>query len=334
MNKKGLVLISGGLDSAVALGVTMRQKIELEAVSYFSAFSDGIKEGTMGYWARKTAEHFNVKSHFMFLREEFIDMIRSPIYGYGIGLNPCIDCKILMLKKSKELMKKVGASFLITGEVLGERPMSQNRRSIELIEKKADLQGLIVRPLSGKYFPPTKPEKSGIIDREKLLDIQGRGRQRQIELASRFGIASYPQPAGGCILTDKNFTKRVNDLFKYGYSSLRQIISLRYGRHFRLSGGAKVVIGRDEEENNMILRLSDDKDTIFTLTHVPGPLLILSGEDTDENILKAASLVKYFSKERNKNKTEVTYYKRVKGEGRKIMAGKISPEHVSSLQIV
>ena len=310
MNKKALVLLSGGLDSTVAMGVIMRQNIQIEALTYLSIFSDGMKAGRMGYWARRAAEHFNVKLHCFMLKDEFIEMVKHPQYGYGVGLNPCIDCKILMFRKAKELMKKVGASFVVTGEVIGERPMSQNRRSIELIEKESGLEGLIVRPLSGKFFPPTEPEKCGIIDREKLLNIHGRGRERQIELARQFSITSYPQPAGGCILADKHFTKRMDDVLQYGYSSVRDIIMLRWGRHFRLTPTTKGIIGRDEKENNILLTLARNEDMLFELVLTQGPLLVLIGTLSEQTILKAAALVRYFSKERDTNDAEVWYYQK------------------------
>ena len=333
MNMKGLVLLSGGLDSAIALGVMKRQDVQLEAVSYFSIFSEGMKKGRMGFWARRAAQYFDIKLHYRMVKDEFIEMVKHPQHGYGVGLNPCIDCKILMLRKSKDLMSKIGASFVVTGEVLGERPMSQNRRSIELIEKKSGLTGLIVRPLSGKFFPPTEPEKSGILDREKFLDIHGRGRDRQIELARAFGIIAYPQPAGGCILTDKYFTERIKDLLAFGYTSASHIIMLRYGRHFRFTKNTKAILGRDEKENNILLTLAHNDDTLFELVDIPGPLLVLDGALSEETISKAAALVRCFSKERGTSEVAVHYYKKGKKEVQAVKAQAPSPDEVDAMMI-
>lgn len=318
MKRKALVLVSGGLDSALAVGLMKKQGLDVEIVSFFSPFSTGIKNGTMGAWVRKIADHFNVKAHFIMLREEFLEKVFNPAYGYGTGLNPCKDCKIFYFTKSKELMESIGASFIATGEVLGQRPMSQLKEGLQMIEKNSPLCGYIVRPLSGKILEASLPEKEGIIDREKMCAIQGRGREEQFRLAEEFGIQSYPQPAGGCILTDKAYATKMQDMYRFNTVSIRHCIALQCGRVYRFANDAKVIIGRDERENELLEKLADDECMIFSFAEdKPGPLLLFYGNIRTNYIEHAARLVKHYSKERLKDSSTVSYYKKANGTSMK-----------------
>jgi len=195
--------------------------------------------------------------------KDFFEVLKEPEHGYGANINPCIDCRILFFKKSKELMDEVGASFIITGEVLGQRPMSQFRWQMDLIEKEAGLVGLVVRPLSAKLLPATIPEKMGWINRDRLLDIEGRSRKPQIALAKDLGMNDYPCAAGGCLLTDPAFARRVRDLIEHDELDLNNVELLKFGRYFRLSCEAKLIVGRDENENGRLSILARDGDYLF-----------------------------------------------------------------------
>jgi tRNA U34 2-thiouridine synthase MnmA/TrmU len=244
--------------------------------------------------------------------EEYLNVVKNPRHGYGSNMNPCIDCRIFMLKKAKAYMEEVGASFVVTGEVLGQRPMSQRRDAMRLIEKEAGLVGFIMRPLSAKYLPITVPEKEGWLDREKLLNIQGRSRKPQMRLAEHFGIRDYPCPAGGCLLTDPGFAKRMKDMIVHEpHFALNDVHLLKIGRHFRFSPKLKLVVGRNEEENQKIKTFSQDEDILFKTFRYPGPLSLLRGEADGVEIERAASITVRYSKAKDLEKVEVTW-KRVK----------------------
>jgi len=237
-----------------------------------------------------------------------LDVVKHPKHGYGSNMNPCIDCRIFMLKKAKAYMESAGASFIITGEVLGQRPMSQRRDSMRLIEKEAGLEGFILRPLSAKLLPASIPEKEGWVDREKLLNMQGRSRKPQIRLADHFDIRDYPCPAGGCLLTDPGFAQRMKDLMDHNPNfSLNDVHLLKVGRHFRLSPKTKVIVGRNEEENRKIQTFSQEKDILLKVSKFPGPLSLLRGKLDDGDIRRAAGITAYYSKAKGLDEIEVTY---------------------------
>jgi tRNA-uridine 2-sulfurtransferase len=212
--------------------------------------------------------------------KDFLEVLKKPAHGYGANMNPCIDCRILFFRKSKELMDEVGASFIITGEVLGQRPMSQFRRQMDLIEKEAGLKGLVLRPLSAKLLEPTIPEKNGWISRERMLDIAGRSRKPQMALAKDLGINDYPCAAGGCLLTDPEFANRIKDLIKHDELDMQNIDLLKAGRYFRLSEGAKLIVGRNENENKMLTMLAKEGDFVFGPAIVNGPIAVGKGAFT------------------------------------------------------
>jgi len=245
-----------------------------------------------------------------------LEVVKNPRHGYGENMNPCIDCHAHMIRTAGNLLDREGAAFVVTGEVLGQRPMSQNRRALEIVEKESGYPGLVLRPLSAKRLPPTVPETKGWVDREALKGFSGRSRKPQMALARELGIVDYPSPAGGCLLTEKVFSTRLRDLMEAGDLSIHQIESLKVGRHFRISPTAKVVIGRHKKDNQAIESLARDKDILLTTVNVPGPSALLSGEPGPDDVETAAQITAAYSDARSGKRAEV----RVKGpEGEKVI---------------
>lgn len=308
---KAVALLSGGLDSTLAAKLVMEQAIELEAVNFLTVFCTCTQRGESCLASQKAVSRLGIPLRVFNVSDEYLDLVRHPKHGYGSNMNPCIDCRIFMLKKAKAYMGEIGASFIITGEVLGQRPMSQRRDAMRLIEKEAGLEGMILRPLSAKLLPATLPEKEGWVDRERLLNLQGRSRKPQIRLADHFGIQDYPCPAGGCLLTDPGFSKRFRDLILHHPDfSLNDVHLLKTGRHFRFSPEAKLVVGRNAEDNKKIETFSRKDDILLKVSHFPGPLSLLRGSRDEGDIVRAASITAHYSKARSLDKIEVTYYKR------------------------
>ncbi|MCM8818788.1 MAG: hypothetical protein NC915_04865 [Candidatus Omnitrophica bacterium] len=262
-NIKAIVLLSGGLDSSLATKIIVEQGIELMALNFFTPFCRCSRKKGCHSVVKYFAEKLGIPIRRIFLGEEYLKIIKNPKYGYGKNLNPCIDCRILMLKKAKEIMEKEGFSFIVTGEVLNQRPKSQTLNALKIIERETGLEGLILRPLSANFLSQTIPEKNGWVDRGKLLSIKGRSRKMQIFLADIYGIKDYPCPAGGCLLTDPAFSKRMKDLMEFDEINLRNIELLKIGRHFRLSAHTKLIVGRDDSENKKLLFLKEMNDIII-----------------------------------------------------------------------
>lgn len=254
LKMKAIVLVSGGLDSTLAAKLIKEQGIEVIGLRFKIPFC---------LEAREYLPSLGIEIKEINIADEFLEIVKTPKYGYGSNANPCIDCKILMLHRAKEFMEGIGARFIITGEVLGQRPMSQNRQVLELIEKESGLQDILLRPLSAKLLPPTLPEREGWVQREKLLSFSGRGRRPQIELAAVLDIKEYTQPAGGCLLTDPVFAKRLKDILSHGELNLDNVELLKIGRHFRISPDAKLIVGRDEKENERLVNLVRQNDYLF-----------------------------------------------------------------------
>ena len=285
-------MLSGGLDSTLAAKVMLEQGVELCGL-YLSA-PWGCCDKTK---AMKVAASLGIDFMVVKMTEEYIGVIRNPKYGYGSSMNPCIDCRIYMFKKAKELMAQTGASFLVTGEVLGQRPMSQMRHSLKLIEDQADLSRLVVRPLSAKSLPVTIPEEQGVIDRGKLGDITGRSRKPQMEMAMRYGILDYPNPAGGCLLTDQQFGERVKDLFEHQEDvDLEDMELLRLGRHFRLDGFTKFIVGRNEQENATLEQYLSPGRVLFQPDHFSGPTVLLVSPPNDDANRLAIRIIAHYSR--------------------------------------
>ncbi len=282
--------------------------------------------------AEATAPELGIALEIFRGGRDYIEMLKNPKHGYGKNMNPCIDCKIFMLKKAKLFMEKIGASFLFSGEVLGQRPMSQRKNIMELIEKKAGVEGLLVRPLSARLLEPTIPECKGWIDRDKLLDIQGRGRKSQIELAREFGIKDYPSPAGGCCLTDPQFSTRLKDAFTHNEDTIPELSLLQVGRHFRLKSGAKLIAGRNEKENQRIEILAGDNDLLIEGVDFASPLVLLKKSKNPEDIKIASSICVRYSKKKEAKKAKVI----VRTKTEKISEKEVAPmgrETVESLLI-
>jgi tRNA U34 2-thiouridine synthase MnmA/TrmU len=232
-------------------------------------------------------------------------MIKNPKHGYGSNMNPCIDCRIFMLRKAKKYMEEHGAKFIFTGEVLGQRPMSQHGKALKIVEQESGLENLILRPLSAKLLKTTIPEEKKWIDRDKLLSIQGRRRIPQMELAEQLGIKDYPCPAGGCRLTDPQFAERLKESFDHGEDTISDINLLKYGRHFRLESGAKVVVGRNEEENKVLPRFFHKNDILMEVTNVGSPLTLLKKSKGKGDIKEAANLCVRYSDAEKKDNPEI-----------------------------
>ncbi len=298
---RALALFSGGLDSVLAVKLVMEQGIEVIGIHFDNGFSSESIKRSLGLgegidFVKDAAFEVGIELIEVDITDQFLEILLAPRYGYGKGANPCVDCRILMLKKAKEMMEELDASFVVTGEVIGQRPMSQRPSVMKLIEREAGLKGLIVRPLCAKLLPPSIPEKKGWVRRELFLDIRGRSRKRQMELAEHYGITKFTQPAGGCILTDPSFAKRFFDLIKHVKNPTALDIQLLYvGRHFRLSPSLKLVIGRNEKENRVLLRFRGTRP-IFWPENRKGPVALLYGEPEREEIELAARIVARYSK--------------------------------------
>ena len=285
-------MLSGGLDSTLAVKLILSQGIDVEAINFVTPFCQCRKGGCGAAEAAKT---FNIPLKMVNAGTDYLRIVRNPRFGYGKNLNPCVDCRIFMLKKAKNFAKQIGAKFIFTGEVLGQRPMSQYKGAFDLIEREAGLQGKIVRPLSAKLLPKTEAETKGLVEEEALRDISGRSRKRQIEMTTEFNIVNYACAAGGCLLTDRQFAKRLRDLFQHKKRiTIKQVNLLKVGRHFRF-GKNKIIVGRTEAENGLLLRTRQKTDYCFEVPDCGSPITILQGPKTRESIEKAAALTVFHS---------------------------------------
>ncbi|MBS7653604.1 hypothetical protein KEJ43_00815 [Candidatus Bathyarchaeota archaeon] len=288
---KALTLLSGGLDSLLATKIILDQGVDVEAVHFVTPFCRCSCDSISRF-----SKEFGIKVHGIFLGQEFLDIIANPRYGYGSQMNPCIDCRILMFRKAKELAEEIGADFLVTGEVLDERPFSQRLRAMQLIEEEAGLKGKVLRPLSAKLLSLTEAEKKGWVSRERLFAIKGRRRTQQIELAAKYGIKDYPNPSGGCLLTDPAFARRVRDHLRHeGKLTIKDAILLMIGRHFRING-VKVIVGRNKNENDRLLTIAEQYQMPhLTVKDYKGPITLIVGERDPGIIEKATAITVRYS---------------------------------------
>lgn len=281
MQITALSLYSGGLDSILATRVVMAQGVRVIAVKFVSPFFHyDILRDIDGY-SRTVREKYGIEVLVEDISASYLEMLRNPTYGYGKNFNPCVDCKIFMVRRAKEMLAELGASFLISGEVLGQRPMSQRRDTLNVIARDSDSRSLLLRPLSAKLMTPTLAEEQGWVDREKLLNFSGRGRAPQIALARELGISDFPAPAGGCTLADPILSRRIRNFYddtfavKSADMTVTDILLLLVGRQFQLPGGGWLMLGRDEKDNDKLLALAEDGDAVVTMEERPGPVALL-----------------------------------------------------------
>ncbi len=321
---KAIGMVSGGLDSTIATKLLAGMGIEVHGLNLSTGFCLTDHHRAMAKFeperstdskqlrneALRAGMDTQVPVKIVDIAEEYLkEVVLEPQYGRGQGMNPCIDCRIFMLVKARTIMEEMGAHFVFTGEVLGQRPMSQHMQALNLIEEKAGLKGLLLRPLSAKYLEPTVPEQKGWVDREQLLDIQGRSRKVQMGLAETYGIDDYPQPAGGCcFLPDLNFSERLQDTFAHIEDRTRltreDMLLLKVGRHFRLPSGVKVIVGRDSSENAFIQGLSEGRWILQVIDH-GGPLTLVDAAAGDEDLERAAELTARYSQGREEERVQV-----------------------------
>ena len=277
---KAIALFSGGLDSTLAMKLIIDQGIDVLAININTGFgSTKDRREHMENMCAQVGAAFKIVD----IQNEYLqDVLFDPKHGYGKHFNPCIDCHAKMFAVAKRIMEAEGASFLISGEVMGQRPMSQNKDALQTVLNESNCDGLLLRPLSAKKLAPTIAELNGWVDREKLEGITGRSRDRQLELAREIGLTDFESPGGGCLLTDDNFGKKMFDFIKYDTFEVKDIPVMKYGRHFRLQDGAKFVVGRNKEENEHLQNIENDKYIHLKTVGIPGPHGLLSKSATEE----------------------------------------------------
>jgi tRNA-specific 2-thiouridylase len=287
---QAIALLSGGLDSILALRLMLGQGLNIVAVHMVTPFCTCTSGRGCSAW--QVARRLGVPVRAIPVGDDYVAMVRNPQHGRGANLNPCIDCRIYLFTLAKRLMEETGAQFIFTGEVLGERPMSQRRVALRQIEQAAGLEGKILRPLSAQFFPPTDAEKGGLVDRSQLLRIQGRSRAPQMKLAAELGENDYPCPAGGCLLTDPLFCRKVEDAFAHDELTVDDMLLLRHGRHYRLPDGSRLAAGKNERENRALRGLARAGDVVLALPHgLPGPLAVLRRARSEATVHLAAQIV-------------------------------------------
>jgi tRNA-specific 2-thiouridylase len=323
---KAISLFSGGLDSIVSVKLIQEQGIDVQGLTFCTPFFEAEKP-------KAAARRIGLPLMVLDITEEHLVMVRAPRYGYGKNMNPCIDCHTLMLKIAGKKMEEMGHDFIFTGEVLGQRPMSQSRQMLHVVAKNSGYADRILRPLSAKLLPETLPEKEGKADRQRLLDIQGRGRKRQMEMAERYGITEYANPAGGCLLTDPMFSKRLKDLFAShpGFTP-RDLELLKVGRHIRLNDRHKVIVGRNKRDNQSLEPLIEDRDAVFQMRDFPGPLCMLPGGGPEEVEREAAAICAAYG-DAPKDAGEVTVKCRRGAEMRLVSVAPVNKEDLQQRMI-
>ena len=285
---RAIGLLSGGLDSILAVRLLLEQRIEILAVSFVTPFFTSRK-------GERAARNLDVPFRSVDITDEHLEMMRHPKHGFGRNMNPCVDCHALMLRIAGGIMEREGYDFLFTGEVLGERPKSQNRQALGIVAKECGYPDLVLRPLSAKHLDPTRPEREGLVDRERLLDLEGRSRKPQMTLAEQWGITDYPTPAGGCLLTEPAYAKKLRELWNHTPdASADDVRLLAVGRHLRLAEQTKLVVGRKEAENDRLETLVRPGDVKLFVFGIPGPVAILRGPaDADTRRLAAEITARY-----------------------------------------
>jgi len=309
--RKAVALVSGGLDSMLAAKVIMEQGVHVEGLNFYTGFcveghTHAIRKKDRARPKRNNAlwvaEQLGIRLHIIDIVEEYKDVVLNPRHGYGANLNPCLDCKIFMVRKAYEWLGNQGFDFIITGEVIGQRPMSQRKDTMPVVVRESGADDLLLRPLCAKNLPPTAPEREGWVERERLYDFSGRSRKPQIDLARRFGFEDYAQPAGGCcFLTDGSYAVKLRDLWESRHRrdyDLDDIMLLKVGRHLRPDPSFKLIVGREEGENNFLEGYRRRFVHLRTTSH-PGPLVLVDGQVGEDELVLAARLAARFSKGRD-----------------------------------
>ena len=301
MSCKGFSLMSGGLDSQLAVRVLQRAGAEVEGVCFVTPFFSPKA-------AEQAAAALGIPLNVVDFTDDEIALIENPPHGFGGAMNPCIDCHATMIRRAGEMMLARGFDFVATGEVMGQRPMSQNKQSLGIVAKSSGLEGHLVRPLSALLLEPTLPETEGKLDRTRLLDLQGRGRERQIQLAAEFGIVNYPSPAGGCKLTEEGYGRKLKDLLEHeGLRTRRLVELLAVGRHFRLPDGTGLIVGRDRNDN-AVLKAESARGMLIASEGLPGPTaLLVGGPKSDADLARARQIVAAYTK--GSGVTDRTFFK-------------------------
>lgn len=325
---KALALLSGGLDSILAARLILDQEIEVVGVGFSSPFFSSRR-------GRQSASALGVEFRSYDISKEYIDILLRPKYGYGKNCNPCTDCHRLMVSIAGRHMEEIGAAFIITGEVIGQRPKSQTRDALNAVAK-AVKPGLILRPLSALLLAETIPEKEGWVDRSKLLNLSGRSRKIQFALAERYGLKDYSSPGGGCLLTDSSYCRKLMELRSEEGWDLDELELLRVGRHFRIRPGVRVVSGRNDQENHELLRLAKNRDYLFQACRNPGSLIVLRSRRkvSREDINTAASICARYSKGKRDGVSDIGFRSGAeKEEVERVPAIPMPPEELNGLRI-
>jgi tRNA U34 2-thiouridine synthase MnmA/TrmU len=332
MTHKAVALFSGGLDSTLSVLTVLRHGVGVTALRFVTPFDHEIADTSSSLRNLfHTAEQFGFEVRIFELSDQFMEIVKKPKFGYGKNMNPCIDCRIFMLKAAKDFMETTEADFIISGEVLGQRPMSQRKNILCLIDKEAGVTDYVLRPLSAKLLKITIPEIKGIINREMLFDFRGRSRKPQMTLAKDFGLTDYPAPAGGCLLTEPNYACRLKDLLAHNPDPDYDDLSLlRIGRHFRFSPSCKIIVGRNKAENEKIWSLSA-KGCLLKVEGYGSPTTLIVGEITDEAVRVAASLCAKYSDAKGIREAEVTAIR--KGTISTLRTAPCSAEIIEALRI-
>lgn len=338
---KAVGLLSGGLDSTLACKIIKDLGIHVQGVNFITGFCTKANKRKLGktdghYRPLRAGADIGIDVDLIDVADEYLEVVKNPQFGYGSAMNPCLDCRIFMGKKAKEYMEEMDDHFVISGEVLGQRPMSQHYKALMTVARESGLENRLLRPLSAKLLPETLPEEKGWVKRESLFDIQGRARKRQIELAKKRGIPDWPQPAGGCcFLVEKEYAKRVKDLFQYKgkeKTTKRDFDLLKVGRHFRMPSQAKVVVGRDENENEF-LELLRDGEWKLTTPHYPCPVTLITPQPDPDDLKLACRLTARYSDGRDKKQVEVQIEKEKEVETLNVKPINLKDEQVEKARI-
>jgi len=335
LEKRGIGLLSGGLDSTLAVRIMLDLGIEVIGLNFMSPFCTCTsKNSGCKSEAVKVARASGIDIRSIFLGQEYLDMIRAPKHGYGKNMNPCMDCRIMMFRYTKGIMKEVNASFIFTGEVLGQRPMSQRHDAMNIIDKESGVKGLVLRPLSARLLEPTIPEKEGVVNRERLLRISGRSRRPQIRMAEEYNINDYHCPSGGCLLTQISFANRMRDMIKFSHTiSVKDARLLRIGRHFRLTEKCKVIVGRNKEENDKLEKVAEPDDYSFFVKGYTGPVVIAKGV-MEESLIPLISQITARYGDTPKNADVPVCWKRISNnEGSTILVTAIDEVRLKEMRI-